>query len=477
MKNLFLPFFLFLTITNATAGNGRVIIYPAPKGEPLSNTYKVLANNRPVPVYIAKIAAKDNARRFLAVDDILNSADYFDKATFGYFDMERSVTVRIIVSEKIKEAKILPLSLHLSAKKNGNQLTFHVSKPENLTVEINGETTKSLHLFINPFEKSKPKADDPNVIFFGPGIHQVGNMIIGDNKTVYIAGGAIVNCNIGPNEKYGTEPSGLKNYMPRFLLQGNHIRIKGRGILDAGQSPVHAGNFMMVKGTDISIEGIILRNSCGWTIPLRQSENIHIDNIKILGYRANTDGIDVCNSSNVLIENSFIRTNDDLIVVKTEQGEGVAQNITIKKCVLWNPLAHALSLGAELRENVSNVLFTDCDIIHDWGREWTLRVFHSDNALIKNIRFENIRIEESHQLISLWIGKNASTTDRRFGVIQNVIFKDITATGTPLIIKLDGAEKKGSISNILFQRVLINAEHLKSAFIIQNEFVEGVIIK
>ncbi len=29
----------------------------------------------------------------------------------------------------------------------------------------------------------------------------------------------------------------------------------------------------------------------------------------------------------------------------------------------------AVSVGAELRENVDDVLFTNCDVIHDKGRE------------------------------------------------------------------------------------------------------------
>ena len=73
-----------------------------------------------------------------------------------------------------------------------------------------------------------------------------------------------------------------------------------------------------------------------------------------------------------------------------------------------NP-GHALSIGAELRENVDDVLFTNCDIIHDKGREWTLRIYHCDSAHISNVRFENLRIEESPRLISLWIDKASWT--------------------------------------------------------------------
>ena len=93
-----------------------------------------------------------------------------------------------------------------------------------------------------------------------------------------------------------------------------------------------------------------------------------------------------------------------------------------RNCVLWNEVAHALSIGAELREDVEDVLFTDCDVIHDKGREWTLRVYHCDSARISNVRFENLRIEESPRLISLWIGKAVWTRDHERGHIDGVTF-------------------------------------------------------
>ncbi len=101
--------------------------------------------------------------------------------------------------------------------------------------------------------------------------------------------------------------------------------------------------------------------------------------------------------------------------------------VLIKNCVLWNQVAHALSIGAELRENVDDVQFTNCDVIHDIGREWVLRVYHCDSATVSNVRFDNIRIEQSRRLISLWIGEQVWSRDTRRGNIRDVLFKDIRA--------------------------------------------------
>ena len=449
-------------------------VYPAPVGEPLSNIYQVSVAGKNVPVYLAKIGAANDTRRFKAVDDLMHSADYFDTAAFAYFDMEGSVTIKVTFDQIIRTAKILPLSANIKALIYPNFILFKVSSPRNLTVEINGEWVKSLHVFINPVEKNIPEPNDPNVIFFGPGIHEVSNLIIGDNKTIYIAGGAIVKAIIGKDEKYSLEPSGLRNYPPSFMLAGNHIKFTGHGIIDASKCPTHAGNLLFIKGTDITVEGVILRNSSGWTVPVFQSDHIAINNIKILGYRANSDGIDICNGRNITIENCFIRTNDDLVVVKCWQGQGPANHIIVKNCVLWNQLAHALLVGPELREKVDDVLFTNCDIIHDQGREWSLRIFQSDSTLVNNIRFENIRIEESHQLISLWIGKNASTFQKNSGKIQNVTFQHISAAGTPLSVELTGGDNQNGIKGVFFNDVKLNGKTLVKDDIHSNKFVQSV---
>jgi hypothetical protein len=232
-----------------------------------------------------------------------------------------------------------------------------------------------------------------------------------------------------------------------------------------------------MQGKDLHLEGVILRDSSTWTVPVRRSERVHIDNVKLLGYRANADGIDICNSREVLVENCFIRTLDDLIVVKTDRGQGQAGKIVARNCVLWNELAHALSIGAELREDVDDVLFTDCDVIHDKGREWTLRVYHCDSAKISNVQFQNLRIEESPRLISLWIDKAFWTRDAERGHIDNVTFRNIDATASPLRVELKGFDADHAIENVAFDNVTVNGKPLRPEDIQKNEFVRRVSLR
>ncbi len=453
---------------------GTVTVWPAPEGEELSQDFSVTVDGQTAPVYIARVAPEEPALRWKAMDDKANSADYYENAAFTTFDMQGTVEVVVTCPAPVSAARILPSSLKIAPRIEGHRVTITMTEPRPLTLEVNGDWVHSLHILANPPEQDPPRQDDPDVIYFGPGIHEVTHLEVGTGKTLYVAGGAVVRGVIGPDEPFRISSySGLKTYSPTFHLQGTNITVRGRGIIDGSRCTTHARNLMLVQGSDIRLEGVLFRDSSTWNIPIRRCDRVTVRQVKILGYRANSDGIDICNSRDVTVEDCFIRTLDDLIVVKTDRGAGEAQRIVARNCVLWNEVAHALSVGAELRENVDDVLFTDCDVIHDKGREWTLRVYHCDSARISNIRFENLRIEESSRLISLWIDKAVWTRDEQRGHIDGVIFRDIAAPAAARI-ELKGFDAQHAIENVLFHNVTIGGRPVIDSDVLVNDFVRDV---
>jgi hypothetical protein len=458
-----------------------VKVYSAPTGADTSTAYQVSVQGLSTPVYKVKVAPEDDASRWLAIDDRINTHLYYNTAAFAYFDMNGPVTVTVTMPSSVSSAKVLPLSAGITPGIIGNQITFTVATPQNLTIEVDGEWVESLHLFANPFEINVPSPTDPNVIYYGPGIHTVSKRTIGDNKTLYIAGGAIVRAIVDSSETFTTLSTGLRRYDPTFYVRGNNIKVRGRGILDASACPNAARNmFYNIVANNYSMEGIILQNASTWTMPIYYSNNVTIDNIKIMGYRSGTDGIDICNSVGVNVKNCFIRTLDDLVVVKTQNHAtyNVCKDVVVEKNVLWNQAAHALSVGAEIIKPINNITFKNCDVIHDQGREWSLRVFHTDSAMVSNVKFEDIRIAESNNYLSLWI-KNASwsTTTTR-GNIRNVTFKDISLATSPRFKKVEllGFDATHKIDTVLFQNVRINNIPIVSGDVTTNAFVSNITI-
>lgn len=456
-----------------------VRVYPAPAGEPLSTDFAVAVGQKKIPVYLAKVATANPAtRRQISIRDNTSFADH---TSFASFDLQGSAKVTITCPEIIKSAKVLPTSAHTTSVISGHSLAFTVTKPQQLVLDINGDWVHSLQLFINPPEKDVPRADDPNVIYFGPGVHYVEDMKVGSGKTVYVAGGAVIYGKVKPGvqSRRGhltaiTETGGGAV----FSLTGNNIKLCGRGIIDGSLCPAHTRNLLSISGSNISLEGVILRDSSTWTAPIQRSDHVTVNNIKVIGYRGNSDGIDICNSRDVEVSNCYLRAMDDLVVVKTPfKGGGESRDITVKHCVLWNELAHALTIGAELRDNVQNVHFSDCDIVHDKGREWLMRIYHCDGADIHNVVFENIRADESKRLIALWIGKAVWSLDSQRGHIENITFRNIRAVGARPSVDLTGFDPEHEIRNVHFQNIVINSKPLTMQEVKQNKFVQNVSVQ
>jgi hypothetical protein len=106
-----------------------------------------------------------------------------------------------------------------------------------------------------------------------------------------------------------------------------------------------------------------------------------------------------------------------------------------------------------------------------------LRVYHCDSARISNIRFEDLRIEESPRLISLWIDKAFWTRDSERGHIDGVVFRNVRATANPLHIELKGFDEAHGVENVSFQNVTVNGTPLSEADVKTNSFVRNVKIQ
>ncbi|MFR9533532.1 MAG: hypothetical protein SNG49_01690 [Rikenellaceae bacterium] len=178
-----------------------------------------------------------------------------------------------------------------------NKVLFSINEPMNLTVEINGNWHQALHISANPFETDIPDPDDENVIYFAPGVHDITSVVIGDNQTLYIAGGAYIRC--GMEEEDQMIHLGDRDMvMPSFLVKGKNITVRGRGIIDgkAVPRPRRRNPLLVHDSENVTIEGICLFDSSSWTLPIKCSDNVHVDNIKLTGWRGNTDGVDISNS-------------------------------------------------------------------------------------------------------------------------------------------------------------------------------------
>lgn len=432
--------------------------------------FQVRYGKKKATVYPLKVSPVDSLTRMRGMDDKEGSAKIFEMAAFCSFDIDAPTTVTVKYASAVHSAKVLPSSRGITPVIKGKEITLEARPGDRLTVEVNGDEYHSLHIFANAPEEETYSPEDPNVVYFGPGEHSVSRLVVRSGQTLYLAPGAILY-----GEMFEREP-GL--YSPVISLIGENIKVRGRGIVDGSLCKTLSTNLLYVNGKNISIEGIILRDASVWTLPVKNSENVDINGVKILGYRANSDGVDICNSRNVTVRGCFIRTLDDLIVVKSTQNGGPTRGIHAYGNVLWNEVAHAVSVGAEIVQDISDVVFEDNDIIHDKGREWSIRVYHCDQARVSGIVFRNLRIEESTQLISMWINKAVWSSSAERGHIDGVLIQNVDARNVRHpVIQMLGYDDTHRVENITLDNVRIDGVPVTEKDIRTNEFVNNIIVK
>ena len=108
---------------------------------------------------------------------------------------------------------------------------------------------------------------------------------------------------------------------------------------------------VLSNAEDVSVEGITLLDLPGWVVAMFESRRVRVDNVKEICRRENSDGVDICNSQEVLVENCFLRNNDDEVCVKTTAPAPAqtSEKILVRKCVIWNERRRGLGITSETR--------------------------------------------------------------------------------------------------------------------------------
>jgi polygalacturonase len=325
--------------------------------------------------------------------------------------------------------------------------------PCKISIEPDGRKGPLL-LFANPMEEPPPKPDAPGVIYFGPGIHKPDRIMVTNNQTLYLAGGAVVKGGI--------------------LAQGENLRITGRGILDGSDWEWRKGptpHVISIRGTNVEVSGITIRGAPHWTIVPMGSRRVSIRHVKLCNSRVqNDDGINPCNSQDVLIEDCFVRSDDDCVALKglafLNDPPTPVRGVTVRRCVFWCDRARIFLLGHESQASaMEDILFDDCDIIHYTMTPFLLEP--GENMPLRRARFENFRIhgEGQREFITLRPTVNQYMKVKAPGSISEVTFRNVVLSGSkpgPARVIAQGADSSHRVDQVTFDNVVRYGQRLEA---------------
>ena len=372
------------------------------------------------------------------------------------------VEIKLPLRKSISSVVVRPLSKHLKATVEGNIVTVELSNAANFYVEIDGEDKHPLFVFANPIEVNVPCKNDSNVIYFAPGVHEIGYkdgpmQNIPSGKTVYLAGGAYV----------------------KGLLKSKDnadITVRGRGILsgiDIPGNPHYVGIIDAHHGAAL-VEGIIITDApSGYqgilAVNKKSTKSSLVDNVKMLGWASNSD----CGllGDNSVIKNCFFKINDDVI-------KPVKNRILYKDNIVWHQMVGSvIMLGWNNTEPCAGAIVSGLDVIACdrgvvSGSDGTPQAFfnlkNTNGGTYTNILVENVRMETKPYMlfgVDIKINDNGFTNNPAFnkglGSIDGLIFRNIFVPETPSRISyFNGngnvtATSTGDIKNVTFENIKI----------------------
>lgn len=409
------------------AGFSQTSTFPPPEDYPYANDFKVKVNEKESFVYDNRVAA------------------------FTIFEIAGETTVEVQFFGKIYDVDIRPKSLNIVPRIADGKVIFTLSHPCNLSVEINKNLKRPLFVFANPPEKDKPLKGAPHVHYFEGGkVHHTGRITLKSNDIVYIESGAVVKGSL-------------------FLDSLQNVRIYGHGILD-GACVYEKGEERMIeinRCQDITVEGILINDSKHWTAPCNKSKNIIYRNIKVVSGNDWDDGVDIVSSQHVVVDGCFIRTKDDCIALKAGVtyytdffNQLPTKDVQVINSVLWNAeWGNGLEIGFETRaDTIQDVVFRNNDLIHVEGPEGTFTIHNGDRAVIRNVLYENIRVEDSRGiLVDFKILDSQYSKDKEKGQIKDITFRNIFIDASiPIPSLFLGYNESHLIDNVIFENFRIN---------------------
>lgn len=415
----------------------------------LNSDFEVVINGEQCEVRECRVSAIPYNRAWPGKQRAFNQSE---SAGFISFSADEEVEIKVKRKKSFGTAMIRPLSKNVNVDVVGEEVRFKLKEHGQYVLEF-GDSHNVLHIFFNEI-KEYPNAESATM-YFGPGMHFPGVITLRDNDTVYIDEEAVV---------FGSINS----------LGAKKVKIFGGGVIDNSTEEritehcyenFTKGTFRIYNCENIDVSDIILTNSSTWAMSMFNCNNVHIDNVKIVGHwRYNTDGIDIVNSENVYINNCFIRTFDDAISIKAIYDHPKPiQNIIIDGCVMWTGWSKTCDIGLETAGvEYKNITYRNCDLIHNSGG--AMCVNNGCYAEMHDILYENMNVEfQNDTMLQIIQREDDQEYDAKGATEPARLIRISTKPFATRRKNIDGPErviyeKQGSIHDVLFKNINVYTE-------------------
>jgi hypothetical protein len=430
------------TLSEKNQKNSIMVYPPLPDNLYKSDLYEVLVSQsgKDYPSYVYK--SVNTFTEYPGTRPYMSDANHW---TSFSFNGKVAVKIRLLQKVEISSIRVLPSNLKITSDINGNEISIILTNPANIYVKINDDWKNPFFIFANPPEENIPEKGTPGVLYFGPGLHEIGTSTpdLPGGTTIYLAGGAYV------------------KGVFKTIKDAGLINVRGRGILSGIDYPKN--NKIMINcvgNTAINAEGITLTDAPHFNITSFHGKS-EVNNVKVLSWQMSTDGIDGGEGS--IITGCFLKVNDDAL-----KPDGSKVRI-INNTVFQQTVGSVVQFGWNHRIDISDVHVKGLNIIaSDMGRKNfvprqgspIIDLRNLDGSNLTDVIVEDVTIEKgvkTWEIVrfctrNLWTPRSVGK-----GSVERMTFRNIICPEMPAgKSTFDGnGEETGEIKNITFENVSV----------------------
>ncbi|TWU32540.1 glycosyl hydrolase family 28 protein [Novipirellula artificiosorum] len=338
------------------------------------------------------------------------------------------------------------------------------------------------------------------VVLFPPGEYRTATIFLKDNVTLRLEKDATIK----GTPDYSLYPADIEpvyesfllrkdRYAPRVLivaLEKENVAIEGEGTIDGnGKVPALKGKkrlasinlIRFIKCKNVRVEGtgslerkLLITNAAHWALQPIGVDGLVVKNVHIHNYGGETpDGLAICDSRNVLVEDCRVEADDDAMTLKSGTPEILIENVTVKHSTFISRVC-GFKIGPQTFGGFKNIHISNCHFegatkppATQYDPQQGIFLNIGTGGFIDGVLVESCTLSNIPSAMGVFLGKvddpywetywPGKPKKQEYGSIKNITFRNITAKDMGTFgVMLEG-RSESKLENITFEDVQIES--------------------
>jgi polygalacturonase len=223
------------------------------------------------------------------------------------------------------------------------------------------------------------------------------------------------------------------------------------------------------NATDVVFEDVTVVDSPSWNLDMSSVERLRIRRVNITSAGGeNHDGIDLDSCKDVIVEDSYVQSGDDTLVVKSGKDWYGRRYNRPSRDIVWRNITtgggYGLTIGSETSGGVINVTFEDIVVNEQTAGIHIKSPSPRGGFGIHNVTYRNIHLKSVRQCILIGIGGAVAENKSVLPSLDGVLFENIRCEhASTSSYDMTGVNRTYPIRNVRFVNVTMAVGVAKEA--------------